>query len=226
MKQSTTFFTESEKAAISKAVHEAEKRTSAEIVPVLATESGRYDRAEDIVGLLAGLLALTVGWLTCPWMHPATTWETGSWPLPANGLGWALLCVVVGFIVGSALASRIPALRLPFILDPEMDADVQRAARAAFARFGVRGTEGSTGVLIYVSLYERRVVVLPDDAIAEKATDQTWAEVRDVLVEGLKTGNAGDGFRAAIGKCADILASEFPRAQDDRDELTNDLHLL
>ena len=47
-------FSDEQRRAVAQAVAEAEGKTSAEIVPVVATASGRYDRAEDIVGLWTG----------------------------------------------------------------------------------------------------------------------------------------------------------------------------
>ena len=57
-----TFFSDEEKQQINNAVTEAEKKTSAEIVPVLTDASGGYDRAEDIFGVLLALVALIVLW--------------------------------------------------------------------------------------------------------------------------------------------------------------------
>ena len=225
MKRAETLFNEAEKQAVTAAVQQAEGTTSGEIVPVVATVSGRYDRAEDIVGLLFGLLALAAAWRTCPYVHPSVDWAEGIW-LSSRGLWPALLCVAAGFILGSALATWIPALRLPFILAHEMDEDVQRAAHLAFDKYRVHRTRSSTGILIFVSLYERRVVVLPDQGLAAKIPADEWASVRDLVIDGLKRHRPADGLSAAILKCGAILAQHAPREADDRNELINELRLV
>ncbi len=225
MKKASTFLDEAGKQAIEAAVKAAEDRTAGEIVPVLATASGRYDRAEDIVGLLTGLLALTVCWMACPTLHATSGWGGGLLQSTA-GLLPALVSVVVGFIVGSGLATWFPVLRLPFIRPSEMAAEVQRAARVAFMVQRVRKTDAATGVLIYVSLYERQVVVLPDHGITGLTSPDVWREVRDRLIAGLKRGDGAGGFRAAIEKCGDILAEHSPRQSDDVDELPNTLRII
>ena len=58
MKLASQIFNDQERKRVDDAVAQAEKRTSAEIVPVVATSSGRYDRAEDIVGLFVGLIVV------------------------------------------------------------------------------------------------------------------------------------------------------------------------
>jgi putative membrane protein len=225
MKQASRLFSEGEKKAISAAVAEAEASTSGEIVPVVATACGRYDRAEDIVGLLSGLLVLAAGWLFCPYVHPDACWGSGAL-LSSTGLIPALVCVLAGFIAGSALATRIPALRLPFIPAREMDEEVQRAAWAAFAEFRLRRTRDSTGILIFASLYERRVVVIADDGVAKRTGQGTWEDVRDRVIDGLRRNEPAEGLKAGIQKCGEILAKHCRREADDRNELSNELRLI
>ncbi len=225
MQKASAHFTESDKQAVARAISEAESRTSAEIVPIVATASGRYDRAEDIVGLLTGLLAMASGWLFCPAMHPATAWTANAGSLPADGLIPALVSVVLGFIAGSALATRFPALRLPFIPAAEMDAEVSKAAHSAFASARVRKTTGATGVLLYVSLYEHRVVILPDHGITG-VPEAAWTTTRDLLIHGLRKNAATEGLVAAIQQCGETLSAPCPRREDDTDELTNELRFI
>ena len=58
MLNATRFLTTAEQQQVEAAVREAEAQTSAEIVVVVATESGRYDRAESIVGLIGAVLGV------------------------------------------------------------------------------------------------------------------------------------------------------------------------
>ena len=60
--KASALFSEEDRQAINEAVTEAESQTSAEIMTVVATDSGRYDRPEDIVGLFAGLASMIVAW--------------------------------------------------------------------------------------------------------------------------------------------------------------------
>ena len=61
-----------------KALGEAEEKTSGEIVPVVATVSGRYDRAEDLFGLVLAAIALVVSWIAFQDIRPrGGDWEAG-----------------------------------------------------------------------------------------------------------------------------------------------------
>ncbi len=224
MKRASQLFSDSDRQAIEAAVAAAEERTSAEIIPVVATASGRYDRAEDLFGVIVALVALTVAWLGFQDLRAPSSWASG--PAPILGLIPLLLIVVVGFLVGAVVATRVPALRLPFITRREMRDSVEQAAGQAFHRFRVRKTADSTGILIYISLYERMVRVLGDDAIAAKLTQEDWNRARDLIVDGLKRGQPAEGLIQAIEECGKLCAPHFPVRSDDRNELSNELRII
>ena len=63
MANASEFLTQDELKSVEQAVADAEHKTSVEIVPVIASVSGRYDRAEDLAGLWLGtvlMVAVTV----------------------------------------------------------------------------------------------------------------------------------------------------------------------
>ena len=80
--------------------------------------------------------------------------------------------------------------------------------------------------MLYVSLFERVAIVLADKAIAAKHPKKTWDGVRDRLLDGLKKGNAVEGYKNAIQECGTILSKEFPAKPDDTNELPNQIRLL
>ena len=87
----------------------------------------------------------------------------------------------------------------------------------AFTDCGVHKTRGRTGVLVFVSAFERRAVVRPDVGVpaAELAT---WAEALDSSV-----GKGPESFLAALREVAPRLAEQLPRAADDSNELPDDV---
>jgi putative membrane protein len=225
MKRASDFFTQEQQHKINAAVVEAEKRTSGEIVPVVATASGRYDRAEDVAGLLLGLTVLTASWLWFQRIVPVQgDWEQGQRLI--LGLPWILLIVLVSFIVGATLASRIGWLRRLLVSNREMRDEVQRAAWQAFGNFRVGRTAAGTGILLYVSLFEQMVWVLGDDPIAAKLDQRTWDEIRDTIIEGIRRRRAADAFSQAIARCGELLSQHFPYQVGDVNELTDELRVV
>ncbi|NNJ25482.1 hypothetical protein [Alienimonas chondri] len=223
MKRAADLFDAPAKERVRAAVAAAEQTTSCELVPVVATSSGRYDRAEDVVGLWLACGAAVVVWLL--WPHAVAS---GDWDAPAAWVGPAALvaAIAVSFTLGAWLATRIGWLRRPFIPADQAADEVNAAARRAFFDRRVHHTGGATGVLFYVSLYEHRAAVLADRAVVEALGEGFTCEVCAVLTKGLKDGAPADALCAAIAEAARRLAPVLPRAEDDRDELSNALVLL
>jgi putative membrane protein len=225
MQRAGTVFSESERERIRQAVAEAERGTSGEIVPAVATCSGDYDRAEDLAGLWLGVLGLIALW----WFWPAE--EGGAWGahrvgVALPGLALALTVLVTGFLVGAAVASHAGWLRRWLTSRREMERQVERAAATWFVRGDVRNTRARTGMLIYLSLFERSIRVTGDQAIVERVPENEWRQVCDLVQDGLRQGKAADGLCAGIRRCGEILARHFPKAADDHDELSNDLRVI
>lgn len=218
-------FSEADRAAISNAVAEAEKKTTGEIVPVLATASDRYDRAEDLFGLALAVVAVTAAWVFLQDVRPAAgDWRSG--PEPSLGLAEILAIFAGAWVVGVVVADKVPFLRRLFAGRWMMKPRVEAAAAEAFERFHARRTKAATGIVIYVSLFERRVAIRADRAISEKVTPVQWSEICAGLTRAMREGRARDGFVEAIGKCGELLARHFPVQPGDANELTNELRVI
>ncbi|WP_236891957.1 TPM domain-containing protein [Desulfoluna limicola] len=225
MKKATKLFTEDEIRTIEAAIGEVEKKTSAEVVPVVATVSGRYDRAEDMFGFLLSLLVLGVAWVWLQGIAPTGDAWGGS-PMLRLNLPVVLVILVVACFLGMALASHVPVLRLPLIAKREMQEEVESRAREMFQRLKIRKTENATGILIYVSLYEHMVHVVGDDTINAKFSREDWQALCDTIIRGFKDGRPEEGMRRGLLQCGDLLAPHFPIQPGDANELVDTLHLI
>lgn len=216
-----TVLTDAERQRIEQAIAEAERHTSAEIVCTVATESGRYDRAESLVGLAGALLGLSLAHAAHAW----TTAATGNWTASALPLGWQALAVVLGFIAGSVLASYVHPLRRLLVSERELDQEVRRAAAHVFALASVASTTGRTGLLIYVSLFERRVMIRADEQVRQALGDDVIAQLRDRAVQDLRQGTVASTFLDLIEQVQAHLAERLPA---DRELAANELanHVL
>jgi putative membrane protein len=225
MKRAADFFTPEERDRISKAVLEAEKQTSGEIVPVVATASAHYHRAEDVGGLLFSLAALTLSWLYFQRVLPAHgDWEHGY--KLTLGLGPILLILVAGFITGVGITSRVAWLRRLLATRREMRREVERAAQAAFGRFRIGRAARGTGVVLYVSLFERMVCVLGDEVIGAKLDQRIWDEIHSTVASGLRHGHPSETFCQAIAQCGQLLGQHFPRHPSQTHDLSNQLRII
>jgi putative membrane protein len=209
-------FTQTDRDRISAAVVEAERKTSGEIVPFVVDQSDDYEEAEWRLGALTGVLL--VGVLAAVYLF------TPAW-LPWNFAEW-LLVILAGFGLGMAAARFLLPVRRAFAGRRMIERRVGQRAAQAFIAEEVFNTRDRTGILLFVSLLERRVIVLGDSGINAKVQQGEWQGVVDTVIEGLATGRPAEGLIAAIGKCGALLERKGVAVKsDDRDELPDALRV-
>ena len=219
--KASKLFSDADRDAIKQAIMQAEENTSGEIIPVIASASGRYDRAEDIFGLLFSLLCVAIGWTLFHNNTPTDGWSSFNSELTA-----ILLTIFLSFIIGVLLTHLCPVLRSPFITKNEMEEEVERAAAEAFQHNRLRNTDDSTGILIYISLYEHQVKVVGDDGISAKLTHPDWQHICDAIIKNFKEKQYTSGIVAGINLSGKLLAEHFPIKEGDKDELANELVII
>lgn len=202
--------------AISLAIRDAESRSGCEIIPVFATDSGRYDRGEDVFGVFCGIMLVVIFWLGLSAGDSAASMASGLWG--GSGQNGALAplsllsivgLIMAGFVGGTFLATKIPALKTLFVSRQEMREEVKRAAQACFYNQGIRKASYEAGVLIYVSAYERMAEIIGDDAVSAYLDEADWQGICDVLLAGMKQKNPVFGFVSAINKTGLLLDGAF-----------------
>ena len=220
---SSEFFNQQELSQINDAVESAEKVTSGEIVPVLATQSDAYDRGLFLSALM--MAALGSGIVFVVFCIPAL-WAKHYLPGFEAPLYALLPAQILTLLGGYHLAARIPGLHRTFLSRAQMQKSVDSAAKRAFRQFHLSATKDATGIMIYVSIFERMVVVLADHAISKQHEQATWDKVRNHITSGLADGDGAKGFSNAVEECGTILAQHFPIQPDDTNELPNHVRLM
>jgi len=80
-------------------------------------------------------------------------------------------------------------------------------------------TRARTGVLLYLSLLERRAEIVADQAIHAKVPDTLWGDAMAALIADLKADRPAEGMAKAVGLIGDVLAEHFPKSAGDTNEL-------
>ncbi len=206
------FFSGQELAAVEAAVRAAEGESGGEIVPYVVDASDAYPEAAWVAAAL-GAVAL-------PLLTALAHWAAGWW-----GVEWTLWMIappVVGAAGGYLAAVVIPALRRALVPAAVRQRRVEGRAAAAFVDEEVFATRDRTGILLFVSLFERRVVVLADAGIHARVPEGAWQGIVDRLVAGLRAGRPGSALAEAVAACGALLAERgVPLRPDDIDELSD-----
>jgi putative membrane protein len=196
---------------IDAAVMAAEKETAGEIVCLVVSSSYHYPMA-NVIG--ATVLALPLSLLLTPliggrlWMGTQNMW-----------LFLGLFGVL--FAVFYNIVQAIPGLKRRFISAKEVEEEVEEAAITSFFHYGLNRTRDATGVLLFISVLERKVWILADHGINERVPAGQWRTVVGRLTEGIQGRRATDAICEAIAIIGKILRTHFPIKPDDTNELQN-----
>jgi putative membrane protein len=204
-------FSEDDRRRIGLAVREAESGTSGEVVVVISEASDEHALAKwrSALALASVVMLADLGY-----RHFASFW------LPWSPDAVWLAAVVAGAL--GFLGASWPPLRRALAGRGRMRRMVRRAAEAAFTSERVFLTRDRTGILVFLSLLERQVVVLPDAGIAAKAPEAAWDGVVREVVLGMKAGRPTDALVAAVRSCGDTLrAAGFTARPEDENEISD-----
>jgi putative membrane protein len=207
-------FSDAEMAAVRAAVAEAEKRTSGEVVPFVVPASDAYPNAlwkGATFGALAGpLLALALHRFWDLWGTQLDLWITA----PA----------AAGAAIGFLLAAFVPPVKRWLAGDEMLELRTRQRAEMAFLEEEVFRTRERTGILLFLSLFEHRVVVLADSGIHTQVEPGQWDGIAAAIAAGIRAGRAGEALLEAIQSCGDLLERHgVARRADDRNELPDEL---
>jgi putative membrane protein len=194
-----SFFTDAARKRVTEAVADAESRTSAQIVVVVRHRSNAWREVDLAVGACVafGVLLLLL-------FHPK--------PIAVEVMP---IDVALSFAGGAVLCASLAPLKRVLLPRKRVAEHVRTTARAAFVELGVSRTRKRTGVLVFVSAFERRVEVVADVGVDAKVVE---AQVR-ALGESVTGGPDFDAFVEALRALGPALAGSLPRGDDDVNEL-------
>lgn len=205
------FLSKTDRQRIESVVAAAEKKTAGEIVCMVVSSSYSYPTAilwgAAAIALPLALLAahLLGGWL---WVGTQNMYLF-------LGLS-ALFFIPLYWIV-----QRWTALKRLFVSQREIDEEVEEAAVTAFFRQGLYRTRDANGVLLFISVFERKVWLLADKGIHQKVGQDEWERLVGLITGGIRKGQAADAICDAVGHIAALLQTHFPVKSDDTNELEN-----
>ncbi|HEY6079053.1 MAG TPA: hypothetical protein VIW29_09635 [Polyangiaceae bacterium] len=200
------FFKLEAKASTARSVRSVEARTSAEVVVAVRRRSGEYRPAAYHFGF--GVSSLVVLYL----LLTPDLYSVGAIALDA----------AIGFGLGLLLALNIGPLLRGLVRARALEQSAADAARVAFFELGISRTASRTGVLVFVSTFEQRCIVLTDIGIDVPALGPQWPACCAELSRCVRARDLA-AFERALESMGPILGARLPRSSDDVNELADEV---
>jgi putative membrane protein len=190
--------------ALAEAVREIEKNSNAEIVVVVRGRSGTYRHADYLFGAIVALVGLIFVLFSPFEFHTF----------------WIPFDVIALFVAGGFVSSRGDWLRR-LLTSKKFRVKAARAGAAAmFYEAGIANTSAENGVLIYLSLLERRLEVIADRGILKAVPPLKWNHSVFALKQVARDADPAKVI-AALRDLGNVLAEHVPATGENPNELAD-----
>lgn len=183
-------------------VKEIESVTDAEVVIVVRARSGSYRHADYLFGALvafAGLLCVLF--------------------LPVDfHTYWVPIDIAALFALGAYLCAWSSTLRRLLSTKKYRKEAARAGAAAMFYEAGIANTNAEMGVLIYLSLLERRLELIADRGVLKAVPSLEWNQRLSELHQVGRQPAPGD-FLTALRNLGALLAKHVPATGENPNEL-------
>lgn len=192
---------EADHAKVSAEIRAAEAKTAGEIYVVVSHASDELAAVPVVWAAVAALLAA--------WVLNLLTPLSTTWVLAVQAIIFVALALLLSW-------TELRRYVVPGRLKTEA---AHHSAERLFLAHGIHLTDLRTGVLLFVSLAERRVEVIADEGIHAKVDPHTWENVVQKVTVAAKAGSLADGLADGVRIIGDVLAAHYPPASQNRNEL-------
>lgn len=204
--------TETDFALIESTIAETEKKTSAEFVVCVQKSSADYGWVHWVWGCMASLAASVILMLV--------TRNSGWTTRMSDLIQWQCL----GFFVGSVLP-YLPQLKRRTVPNKWCATTVTKAAAVEFVRQGLTENSNRLGILIYVSVLERRVEILADRGITSVVPSpeqaMLWKTHSDRIADGFRNHRETQALCEELRILGDFFSDKLPPTPGSKNQLSN-----
>lgn len=185
-----------ERVRLNERIAEVEKRTGAQVVLAVIGKSDTYTeipwKAFALGASGAGLLVLLMN-IPWPLTSPVTAALLAIVMMLSAGAGFALLSVF------------IPDFARLFLSAHRASVETRQYAESLFLSRQLFATRERKAVLLLVSLFERRVVVLPDTGLCRQLNREATDKVVEHMRLYLKAGKTARALEAGLKKLEETI---------------------
>lgn len=195
-------FDDAASEALTHCVREIEKASDVELVLIVRTRSASYRHADYLFAAILSFLGLLFLLFSPFEFHHY----------------WVAIDVALLFVIGVYLSSRSHAIRRRLTTKNFRETAVRTHAAAMFYEAGIANTSAEMGLLVYLSLFERRLELIADRGVLKGVPALEWNQIMFELHE-IGRQPEPETLQAGLAKLGALLAQHLPATGENPNEL-------
>ena len=197
-------FDDSASANLTQCVSEIEKATDVELVLIVRGRSGDYRHADYLFGVILSFLGLLFLLFSPFEFHHY----------------WVAVDVALLFAIGAYLSSRSNAIRRLLTTTKSRETAARVQAAAMFYEAGIANTTAEMGLLVFLSLFERRLELIADRGVLKGVPALEWNQMMFELHE-LGRNPDPETLQSGLARLGVLLAQHLPATGENPNELAD-----
>ncbi|MBC7427043.1 MAG: TPM domain-containing protein [Bacteriovorax sp.] len=193
---------------IKQLITEAEEKSNSELIPMIVGHSDLYPAAQFRAAIIVSFIFSVGLYLS---------------PLSIINPIWFLWIQIPGLLLGYTLGC-LPTFTRYLITKREVEYEVTQRAIEAFFDHNLHTTEKHNGVLIFISIMERKIKIITDVGVKAKVDQKVWDEIVGDFTSGVRNGEFVEALKNTIIAAASVLENYFPAdGKPRKNEIKNEL---
>jgi putative membrane protein len=195
-------FDDAAREALTSCVREIEKATDTELVLIVRARSGSYRHADYLFGSILAFAGLNF------LLFSPVSFQ----------VYWVAIDVALLFVLGALLSSRSSTIRYFLSNKRHRSEAVRTCAAAMFYEAGIANTDAEMGVLVYLSLLERRLELIADRGVLKGVPALDWNQILFELHEAGRKPEP-ETLLKGLRDLGKLLAQHLPATGENPNEL-------
>ncbi len=205
----TNHFNDETRAKIGKVIAQIESQSHAELVVIVKDRIQGYAEYPLAVGATLAFVALSY------FRFSPDFYE--DWMIYAG--------TVLGFVLGAVLTGGIPFLLRRLVGRKRLAKTAEIMARACFQKGGIQHTRDKTGMLIFIAVWERQIVILPDRGVESAIPPTEWQTIQHDFQGVFHAKSPAADFIAKLEGLLAVFSRYIPQVEGDTNELPDHLEV-
>jgi len=190
-----------ERNRLDQLITETERQTGTQIVLAAVKRSDSYAeipwKAFALTASVAGMAVIVVSLLLNYWISQTDV----------------LIAIAATIFTGALFALitvYVPAVARMFLSSHRAEEETRQYARSLFLEKELFATQKRMGIMLFVSLFERKVVLVPDKGINNRLTQEDMQHIIASMILCLRNSELCNAFEEGLAQLSKTLKADVP----------------